>query len=99
MTVRGRTDAFAGNRVCAILLGLAATLLVPRLALADSWGCDGLGILDGGPEGFCCDVHDSCYATFGCSFSGLRMAAAGACAAADIAPNRSEEHTSELQSP
>src|SRR5262249_44672031 len=86
MTARGRIDGFAG-RVCALVLGLAATLLVPRVALADSWGCDGLGILDGGPEGYCCDVHDSCYARLGCSSSAARAAAAAACAAADIAPN------------
>jgi hypothetical protein len=75
------------TRALVLLLGITGLLLVPRVALADSWGCDNLSIVDGSPKGACCDVHDSCYATYGCTFSAARFSAAATCAAADIAPN------------
>jgi hypothetical protein len=34
---------------------------------ADEPGCDGLHWLDGTIFRFCCDVHDACYAKYGCS--------------------------------
>ena len=35
--------------------------------LADEPGCDGLHWLDGTTLRFCCDVHDLCYAKYGCN--------------------------------
>ena len=36
---------------------------------ADQPGCDGLHWLDGTVLRFCCDIHDACYAKYGCDYS------------------------------
>jgi hypothetical protein len=84
MTARARL-------LCAALAALAAWLVAPRDALAqvtDHWGCDSfMGVLTGGGDGACCDVHDACYATYGCHATPERWAAVSSCTTADIVPN------------
>jgi hypothetical protein len=36
---------------------------------ADEPGCDGLHWLDGSVYRFCCDIHDACFARYGCDWS------------------------------
>ena len=45
-----------------------AAFFVPRL-LANEPGCDNLHWLDGTIFRYCCDLHDRCYETYGCSSS------------------------------
>ncbi len=59
---------FVGSAQKPTVLGRIAGFFVP-VVHADEEGCDDLHWLDGTSYRFCCDIHDYCYAKYGCSSS------------------------------
>jgi hypothetical protein len=74
-----------GKTTRGLLVAVIVLLAGPRSARADGWGCDAPADIAQGEAGWCCDVHDICYAAFGCQadFYG-RWETALACATCDM---------------
>jgi hypothetical protein len=62
-----QANGFVARNDSPTWLGRAAGFLMPTLS-ANEPGCDGLHWLDGTIFRMCCDVHDNCYAKYGCSW-------------------------------
>lgn len=68
ISTQGTVADARGLKVPAPLATRLAGLVMPTL-YANEPGCDDLHWLDGTIFRFCCDVHDYCYAKYGCSSS------------------------------
>lgn len=61
-------EGSSGSSSLAALTARVKEFFAPTL-LADQSGCDGLHWLDGTTLRFCCDIHDACYAKYGCDYN------------------------------